>query len=73
MENYGRIVSEIKGTETHTNRERKKQMKKVFSNLLFGAVVFFVIWGLISWINIISQNSMPNPQYMNFNLFTLIF
>lgn len=48
-------------------------MKKVLSGVFNLAIIFMIVWAIVSFIDIVGQNSMPNPQYMQHNLFTLIF
>lgn len=40
-------------------------MKKILFTIL---IALLIIWFGVSYIEIIAQNSMPNPQYMNCNL-----
>ena len=35
--------------------------------------ILFILWAGISWIEVISKNLEPNPQYSPVNLFTLLF
>lgn len=46
----------------------KKILTKAFDILLVAAI----LWLVISFFDIISQNTMPNPQYNDYNLFVVL-
>jgi hypothetical protein len=42
-------------------------MKKITNILTVLSVIFF-IWLALSWIDVIADNGMPNPQHSKYNL-----
>lgn len=50
----------------------KWNVKKFIINMLalLGAIV--MIWAILSYIEIVIKNVGPNPDYLPFNLFTLL-
>ena len=46
----------------------KKILTKGFDILLVAAI----LWLVISFFDIISQNTIPNPQYNDYNLFVIL-
>lgn len=46
-------------------------MKKVLKKVLVAPIYAVGIWMVLSFIEIISKNSYPNPQYCPMNLFEL--
>lgn len=53
--------------------KRLNTLCKVLKNFIVGACLSFDIWVLISWIDIVSHNTRPNPVYQVWNFFTLFF
>lgn len=47
-------------------------IKKFMSNLIVVISVLFVIWVLLSWVDISIHNLSENPTYLDFNFFKLI-
>ena len=47
-------------------------IKKFMSNLIVVISVLFVIWVLLSWVDIRIHNLSENPTYLDFNFFKLI-
>lgn len=43
-------------------------MKKIFTVV---SVIFF-IWFALSWIDVIADNDMPNPQHSKYNLIGIV-
>ena len=46
-------------------------MKKALSNLATVALVAVMVWVGVSYIDVVRQNSQPNPQYENWNAIVL--
>lgn len=46
-------------------------MKKL-SYISTSIVCAFLIWFTVSWVDIIADNTAPDPQHLDFNLFVLI-
>ena len=46
-------------------------MKKI-KHLIIAIILLFVVWAIISYIDIISDNYYPNPEHSKYNLFTII-
>lgn len=38
-----------------------------------GLCVAFLLWVTVSWADIAAHNNYPNPQYNEYNFFTMIF
>lgn len=47
-------------------------MKKV-QLVIDVACVAWLAWFLLSWVDVVLHNTMPNPVYQPWNLFTLFF
>ena len=45
-----------------------KKLSKIFTVL---SVIFF-IWLALSWIDVIADNGMPNPQHSKYNLIGIL-
>lgn len=46
-------------------------MKKVLKKVLLALVYVVCIWLILSFAEVVSKNSYPNPQYCPMNLFEL--
>ena len=46
-------------------------MKKALSNLATVALVAVMVWVGVSYIDVVRQNSQPNPQYTSWNAIVL--
>lgn len=47
--------------------------KKALSIIGKGLIVAFAAWFLVSWCDIMADNSAPNPQHLQWNMFTTMF
>lgn len=55
---------------------RKKRIKRILwalKNLVLGACLAFDLWVLISWIDIVADNTTLNPVHHAWNFFVLLF
>lgn len=50
----------------------KWDIKTFISNLITLLGVLFVLWAVISYIEIVIKNVTPNPEYFKSNLFILL-
>lgn len=48
-------------------------MKKIITNILAAASILLIVWALLSWVDIVADNSSPNPSHNPCNLFVLLF
>ena len=46
-------------------------MKKVFENGFYGFVFILAFWLILSWVDIVADNSKPNPSHSPYNAFVL--
>lgn len=46
---------------------------KIFTALYYLVIAALVLWVLISWHEVISNNMTPNYVYSDYNFFTVIF
>lgn len=44
-------------------------MKKIMSLVVDTIIIGMLVWGAMSYMEIISKNVRPNPEYSNYNLF----
>lgn len=49
-----------------------KTIGKVLAGIYLAAIVIVGAWGIASWVEVSSKNSLPNPQYNNYNLLALL-
>lgn len=47
-------------------------MTKAFKAIGYGLCIVCVVWLLLSWIDIVADNSMPNPHHSKYNMFVLM-
>lgn len=47
-------------------------MRKLLSNLPIIITVIFIMWAVISLLEVLSKNTSFNPVYWEYNLFTLL-
>ena len=77
----GKSYKEQKFTEEPTTdtmvgdikRKEVIKMKKTLSIIGKGLIIAFAAWFLISWCDIMADNSAPNPQHLQWNMFTTMF
>lgn len=50
-------------------------MKKrvVLLNIISSIAIIFLLWFLISFIDVIAHNNIANPTYLSWNLFQIFF
>ena len=46
-------------------------MKKL-GNVICGLSVLFILWGFLSWCDIVADNCDPNPVHSQYNLFVVM-
>ena len=44
---------------------------KLFKSLISLAMILFVLWGAISYVDIVADNMKPNPEHYDWNMFVL--
>mgnify|MGYP006978909893 FL=1 len=47
-------------------------MIKVFKVIGCGLCIVFMVWLLLSWVDIVADNSTPNPHHSEYNAFVLM-
>ena len=48
-------------------------MKKLLSNIFwYGIPCLMIAWIALSWLEVVTKNSFPNPEYSVLNLFEII-
>lgn len=52
--------------------KREKKMKKLLKNIPYIILTLFLLWGVLSYVDIVIQN-LDNPTYSNFNLIYLLY
>ena len=52
-----------------------RKIGKVISKVICGLCIAFLLWGVLSWGEVVSKNLNPNPQYYDLmtNLFANLF
>ena len=48
-------------------------MKRIISTLLLALSITLIIWFGCSYIEVISKNLEPNPEYSKYNFFVVVF
>ncbi len=48
-------------------------MKRVFSIVAKVLIVGLCLWVLVSWCDVMADNSKPNPQHSKFNFFNVLY
>lgn len=50
-------------------------MKKAnwFERILCTIGILFMLWFAVSWVDIIADNTMPNPTHADWNMFVILF
>ena len=51
---------------------KEKEMKKFLKNIPYIILTLFLLWGVLSYIDIVIQN-LDNPTYSKFNLIYLLY
>lgn len=49
-----------------------RRIGKVISKVICGLCAAFLLWGVLSWGEVVSKNLNPNPQYCEWNMFVLL-
>lgn len=47
-------------------------MKNVVKVVFYGAFIALCIWFFLSWVDIVADNSQPNPTHSQYNMFVLM-
>ena len=47
-------------------------MLKRFGRIVVTLEVLFLLWMFVSWVDIIADNTQPNPQHSGYNLFVMM-
>lgn len=47
-------------------------MMKWFSRIMVTLEVLFLLWLFVSWVDIIADNTQPNPQHSQYNAFVIL-
>lgn len=47
-------------------------MTKAFKIIGYGLCIVFMAWLLLSWVDIVADNSTPNPHHSEYNAFVLM-
>ena len=50
-----------------------KTIGKVFAGIYLTVAILIGIWGFVSWIDIVADNSLPNPTHSEYNLWVMLF
>lgn len=51
---------------------KEKEMKKFLKNIPYIILTLFLLWGVLSYVDIVIQN-LDNPTYSKFNLIYLLY
>ena len=49
-----------------------KTIGRVLAIIYLTIALTFAAWGLVSWVDIVADNNMPNPTHHEYNLFVLL-
>lgn len=47
-------------------------MKKVVKGIVYAVGVLFIAWFVLSWADIVADNTEPNPQHSEYNMFVIM-
>ena len=47
-------------------------MTKAFKAIGYGLCIVFIMWLLLSWVDIIADNNTSNPHHSEYNAFVLM-
>lgn len=47
-------------------------MKKVVKGIIYTVSVLFIAWFVLSWADIVADNTKPNPQHSEYNMFVIM-
>lgn len=47
-------------------------MKKMFKSIVYIVSILFIAWFFLSWLDIVADNTQPNPQHSEYNLFVVM-
>lgn len=45
---------------------------RIIGRIGCGLCAAFLLWGILSWADIVADNCEPNPQHSKYNLFVLM-
>ena len=71
--NYLKYLRTEQKRRIKRRKARKQAMKYILKYSLITLQVLFILWIIMSWIDVMSNNSVPNPMYQVWNFFTLVF
>lgn len=54
-------------------KRKTKNIMQTLTDILAIISALFVLWTIISWIDVVIHNLDPEPVYQAWNLFTLLF
>lgn len=43
-------------------------MKSVIKGIVYVVSVLFIAWFILSWVDIVADNTEPNPQHSEYNM-----
>lgn len=47
-------------------------MKKIITNLFPCVAALFLVWLLLSWVDVVTDNLQENPEHSNLNAFAVL-
>ena len=65
---YNKLVKRLRNNQKERGKLKMKKLSKIFTVV---SVIFF-IWLALSWIDVIADNGMPNPQHSKYNLIGIL-
>lgn len=54
-----------------TKRKHKKT-KKILESVVLTMSMIFILWFLLSWGDVVADNTSENPQHSEYNMFVLM-
>lgn len=49
-----------------------KKIGKAIEIIICTVSIAFLLWGFVSWVDIIADNTQPNPQHSEYNMFVMM-
>ena len=68
----GLAVIGVRPTRWSSCGKRCETMLKAFKAIGYGLCIVFMAWLLLSWVDIVADNSTPNPHHSEYNAFVLM-
>ena len=47
-------------------------MKNIISSVACGVAALFLVWLLLSWVDVVTDNLQENPEHSNLNAFAVL-